>query len=66
MPNIKTKTKFNEAGPRFLLFLKNRARSRWSEPPAKTSPWFEVALLMAFCLALFAIAVLAFRVFHHP
>jgi len=62
MPNIKTKTKFNEAGPRFLLFLKNRARSRW----AKTSPGFEVALLMAFCLALFAIAVLAFRVFHHP
>jgi hypothetical protein len=63
---IKTKTTFraNEAGPQFLLFRKSKARSRWSEPPAKTSGGIEAALLIVYCLALVAIAVLVFRVFH--
>jgi hypothetical protein len=62
---IKTKTTFsgNDAGPRFLLFRKSRERSRWSEPPAKTSEGFEAAVLIAYCLALVAIAVLVLHVF---
>jgi hypothetical protein len=67
MKTVKTKSTFTvgNAGPRFLLFLKNRRRSRWSETPAKTSGVLEAGVLIAFFVALFAIAVLAFHVFHH-
>jgi heme/copper-type cytochrome/quinol oxidase subunit 2 len=65
--NIKVTRGFRvrEAGPRFLLFLKTRARGRSLEPPAKSSNVIEAWMLIILCLVLLAIAVLVWRVFHH-
>jgi len=64
MPKTVNTTKafrLTEAGPRFLLFLKNRG-SRSEETPAKTSSEIEAGTLILLCFVLVAIAGLVFRV----
>jgi hypothetical protein len=68
VPKIAKATKgfgLNDAGPRFLLFLKVRRRSNSPELPTKTSSGFEAGTLIVFCIVLLAIAVLVFHLFHH-
>jgi hypothetical protein len=65
MPKIVNAAKVfrvNEVGPRFLLFLKNRGRSRSAELPAKTSSGIEAGTLIVLCFVLLALAVLVFQV----